>query len=104
MKKIITQWLYMQFDVRLNAEGRYDNFNPSWAPAVWPLRLAENKDRIFLRTMEIEVDIPDNFDPHEIAALEAKKAKATEAYLGLVAEINERISKLQTIGYSGSTP
>lgn len=101
MKKIITQWLYMELDVHMRPDGEYDFDDKSWAPVVYRFKAEENEDRIFVRAIQIEVDVPDDFDPtgRQIAALEAKKEKALAACQGLVAQINERISKLQAIGY-----
>ena len=45
------------------------------------------------------VDIPENFNPipQQVAALERQKAEALQKYQTTVAEINERLSKLQAI-------
>jgi len=47
----------------------------------------------------LEVDIPSDFNiaAAEIAALEAKRRAALDEYTSKVAEINDRISKLQAI-------
>ena len=52
---------------------------------------------------EIEIEVPDNYDPREqqIAALEKQKQKVMAEYQSAVNEINERISKLQAIAFSG---
>lgn len=105
MKKTITQWLYMEFDHHWLPNGETDYGEKKWAPVVYRYKGEDNEERIFVRAIQIEVDVPDNFDPtgKVIAALEAKKLKALEAYQGLVAEINERISKLQAITYDAET-
>ena len=59
--------------------------------------------RTFVCEQEIEIEVPDNYDPREqqIAALEKQKQKVMAEYQSTVNEINERISKLQAIGFSG---
>lgn len=104
MKKTITQWLYMSLDTHMLANGEYSWGGPTWEPAIWRFKYPEDETRIFVGAIEIEVDIPDDFDPtaKQIAALEEKKRKASEAYHGMVAEINQQISKLQALTYEGA--
>ncbi|CAB4134160.1 hypothetical protein UFOVP272_27 [uncultured Caudovirales phage] len=56
----------------------------------------------FVCEQEIELDVPDNFDPraNQIAALEKQKQKVMADYQKSVAEINDRISKLQALEYT----
>ena len=56
----------------------------------------------FVCEQEIEMDVPDNYDPRaqQIAALEAQKTKAMADYQKSVTEINDRISKLQALEYT----
>ena len=61
-----------------------------------------NENMVYVSTQEVEVDVPENFDPRalQIAALEAQKQKAMADYQKSVDDINERISKLQAITYT----
>lgn len=56
----------------------------------------------FVCEQEIELDVPDNFDPRaqQIAALEKQKQKVMADYQKSVDEINDRISKLQALEYT----
>jgi hypothetical protein len=53
----------------------------------------------YVGTQEIEIDVPDDYDPRaqKIAALEAYKQKVMADFQKTVTEINARISKLQAI-------
>lgn len=61
-----------------------------------------NENMVYVSTQEVEVEVPENFDPRalQIAALEAQKQKAMADYQKSVDDINERISKLQAITYT----
>jgi len=65
-------------------------------------RVKDDAERTFVCTQEIELDIPDGYDPRaqKIAALEKHKQKVMADYQKTVNEINERISKLQAIEYT----
>lgn len=82
------------------------SFERTWQPTIWHCRVDDEEDRIFIREMDIEVDIPDDFDPtpRQVAALEAKKREALLKYQQTVADINEKLSKLQAITYSPEEP
>ena len=56
----------------------------------------------FVCKQEIEMDVPDNYDPRaqQIASLEAQKTKAMADYQKSVTDINDRISKLQALEYT----
>jgi hypothetical protein len=56
----------------------------------------------FVGSKELEVEVPDNYDPtaQQLAALQKEKEKAQEDFSKKVASINERISKLQAIEYT----
>jgi len=56
----------------------------------------------YVGEQEIEIEIPDNYDPtvQQIAALQDQKQKVADDFHKTVAEINERISKLQAIEYT----
>ena len=65
-------------------------------------KLADDKYRTYVGEQEIEIEVPDNYDPtaQKIAALQKEKDKTQEEFSKKVASINERISKLQAIEYT----
>jgi len=65
-------------------------------------KLDDCEHRTYVGEQEIEVEVPDNYDPRaqKIAALEAHKQKVMADYQKTVDQINERISKLQAIEYT----
>lgn len=65
-------------------------------------QLDNDDTRTFVNEQEVEIEVPDNFDPRpdQIAALEAQKQKAKADYQATVNDINERISKLQALEYT----
>ena len=69
---------------------------------MFPCKLDDTEYRAYISSHEIEIEVPDNFDPRaqQIAALEAQKQKAMADYQSTVNDINDRISKLQAIEYA----
>ena len=69
---------------------------------VYSFKANDDADRTFICEQEIEIEVPDNYDPtaQKIAALEAQKAKAMSDFNKTVMEINTRISKLQALEYT----
>lgn len=65
-------------------------------------KLADDQYRTYVGEQEIEIEVPDNYDPtaQKIAALQKEKEQAQEEFAQKVAQINERISKLQAIEYT----
>jgi len=65
-------------------------------------KLADDQYRTYVGEQEIEIEVPDNYDPtaQKIAALQKEKDKAQEEFSKKVASINERISKLQAIEFT----
>ena len=59
-------------------------------------KLDDTAERTYVGEQEIDVDIPDDYDPRaqQIAALEALKQKVMADYQKSVMDINERINKL----------
>ena len=96
MKKTITGYVHMAY--------RYDDDYriKSWIPELWSCKVAENENRVFIEEQQFTVDIPDDFDPipGQVAALEEKKREALAEYQRTVAEINDRLSKLQAIEFA----
>jgi len=69
---------------------------------VYSCKLEDNESRTYVGEQEIEIEVPDDYDPcaQKIAALEKHKLKVMADYQKTVTEINERISKLQAIEYT----
>jgi hypothetical protein len=69
---------------------------------VFYVQLDDTQDRTYVGEQEIEIDIPDDYDPRaqQMAALEALKQKVMADYQISVMEINDRISKLQALEYT----
>ena len=70
--------------------------------AVYSVKLEDNEHRTYVCEQQIEIEVPDNYDPRaqKIAALEKYKQKVMADYCTTVNEINDRISKLQAIEYT----
>jgi hypothetical protein len=66
---------------------------------VYSCKLDDTESRTYVGGQEIEIDVPDNYDPRaqKIEALEKHKQKVMADYQKTVTEINARISKLQAI-------
>lgn len=92
MKIKITIYVYLQ-KYEWEDEGSYQ---------VYSFKANDDDTRTFVCEQEIEIEVPDNYDPtaQQIAALEAKKEKAMSDYNKTVMEINARISKLQALEYT----
>jgi hypothetical protein len=69
---------------------------------VFYAKIDDAEHRTYVGEQEIEIDVPDDYDPRaqKIAALEKHKQKVMADYQKTVDQINERISKLQAIEFS----
>lgn len=69
---------------------------------IWFGKLDDDDTRTYIGEQEVEVEVPDNYDPRaqQIAALEKQKQKVMADYQKMVTEINDRISKLQALEYT----
>lgn len=69
---------------------------------VFSFKFDDDDRRIYVGEQEIEIEVPDNYDPRpqQIAALEAQKKKVMAEYQKTVTDITERINKLQAIEHS----
>ena len=69
---------------------------------VFSCRFDDDEHRTYLGPQEVEVEVPENYDPRpqQVAALEAQKTKVMADFQKAVTEINERISKLQALEYT----
>ena len=66
---------------------------------VYSYKFDDANYRAYICEQEIEIEIPDEFDPRaqQIAALVKQKEKAMADYQNTLTEINDRISRLQAI-------
>ena len=69
---------------------------------VFYIQLDDTEDRTYVGPQEVEIEVPDNYDPRaqQVAALEALKQKVVADYHKSVTEINDRISKLLALEYT----
>ena len=69
---------------------------------VYSHKFDDTDYRAHICEQEIEIEVPDDFDPRaqQIAALEKQKQKVMAEYQKTVTEINERINKLQAIEHT----
>jgi hypothetical protein len=69
---------------------------------VFSLKMDDTEHYTFIGEQEIEIEVPDNYDPRaqKIEALQKQKQKIMADYQKTVTEINDRISKLQAIEYT----
>ena len=97
MKKTVTAYVHMASDYDFSSP----NYEKSWRPVVKSFKY-EDAECIFISEQKFTVDIPDDFDPipGQVAALEAQKREALAEYQRTVAEINDRLSKLQAIEFA----
>ena len=92
MKATITAHLhYRKYD--FDEKGTFELFAVS---------LGDSDGRTYIGPREVEVDVPEDYDPRpqQIAALEKQKQKAMADYHKTVTDINERISKLQALEFT----
>jgi hypothetical protein len=70
--------------------------------SVYSFKLDDTEFRTYVGEQEIEIEVPDDYDPRaqKIAALEKHKQKVMADYHKTVTEINDRISKLQALEYT----
>jgi len=96
-KQTVKGFMFMEY-VSDWAHGDYEK---KWWPRWIEYKPDDNADRVFIKEMAVEFDVPDDFDPipKQVAALEAEKRAALAEYQSKVADINERLSKLQAITY-----
>jgi hypothetical protein len=66
---------------------------------LYSCQLDDNDYRTYVGEQEIEIEVPDNYDPRaqQIAALEKQKQKVMADYQKTVTEINNRINNLKAI-------
>ena len=90
--------------VKVTAHVFYQKFD--WEPEgeflVFYCKIEDSDHFTYVEEQEIEIEVPDNYDPRaqKVAALERQKQKVMADYQKTVAEINDRISKLQALEYT----
>jgi hypothetical protein len=69
---------------------------------VFCARIDDSEYQTYVGPQEVEVEVPDDFDPrpNKIAALEKQKQQVTADYHKSVMEINDRLSKLLALEHS----
>jgi hypothetical protein len=69
---------------------------------VFYCHLDDTKDRTYVGAQEIEIEVPDSYDPRsqQVAALEKQKQKVMADYQKSVMDINHRISKLLALEHT----
>ena len=87
MKKIIK--CYLAFDT--------SKYTPGFQ--VSELDMSKVGERIFVNTLDVEFDIPDDFDPRpaQIAALKAKQKEAAAAFHAMNNDLMRQINELQAL-------
>jgi hypothetical protein len=90
--------------VKITAYIHYNKY--SWDDKgnfeVFSFKFDDDDSRTYVGEQEIEVEVPDNYDPRaqQIAALEKHKQKVMADFQRSVDGINEKISKLQALEYT----
>lgn len=97
MKKKANVYFHMAY----GCDYANSDYEEKWRPAV---KSYEHEDEkcIFICNRDVIFDLPDGFDPtpKQVAALEKQKLAALAAYQQTVAEINDKLSKLQAIEFA----
>ena len=90
--------------VKIKAHIHYNNnvWDEKGRFEVFTFKFDDCDYRTYVGEQEIEIDVPDDYDPRaqQIAALEKQKQKVMADYHKTVTEINDRISKLQALEYT----
>jgi len=66
---------------------------------VFSFKFDDDSNRTYVGEQEIEIEVPDNYDPRaqQIAALQKQKQKVMADFQVTVDQINRQISELQSI-------
>ncbi len=91
MKQTINLYVYMD---SIYSGGTF-------RPEAYSCKLADTPTRICIGEQQIEIEIPDDFDPtaKQVAALQQQLEEVKLAYFCRVKEINARIASLQALNY-----
>jgi len=92
MKTTLTMHLYYT-KYQWDDEGNFE---------LYPFQFDDNEHRSYVGERQVEIEVPDNYDPRaqQIAALEKKKQQVMADYQKTVTEINACISNLQALEYT----
>jgi hypothetical protein len=93
-----TQITYVFFEHKYSD----DYSKREWKPTLWCFKAEDNDERVFVCETTSTFEMPEGFDPtaKQLAALEGAKAEALRQYTNRVAELNDRIGKLQAIEFA----
>ena len=96
-QKTIQGFMFMEFE----SDWAHGKLEREWLPRWRAFKPADDATSVFVREMDVTFEVPDDFDPipRQVAALEAEKRAALAEYQSKVAEINERLSKLQALTF-----
>jgi len=92
MKTTMTMHLhYVKYD--WEQEGEFQ---------LYPCKFDDSEDRSYVGERQVEIEVPDNYDPRaqQIAALEKKKQQVMADFQNTITEINALISNLQALEYT----
>ena len=80
---------------------KYD-FDERGTFELFSRKLDDNDGRTYIGPRDVEVDVPEDYDPRaqQIAALEKHKQKVMADFQNTVTRINARISNLQALEYT----
>lgn len=92
----------MQVKTTVHIHYQKYSFDEKGEFQVFSFKLEDCDHRVYVGAQEIEIEVPDKFDPRaqQVAALEKQKQKVMADYQKTVTEINERINNLQALEYT----
>jgi len=92
----------MQVKTTVHIHFQKYSFDEKGEFQVFSFKLDDAEHRTYVNEQEVEIEVPDNYDPRaqQIAALEKQKQNVMADYQKMVTEINERISNLQALEYT----
>jgi len=92
----------MQVKTTVHIHFQKYSFDEKGEFQVFSFKLDDAEHRTYVGEQEVEIEVPDNYDPRaqQIAALEKQKQNVMADYQKMVTEINERISNLQALEYT----
>tara|TARA_R110002126_G_scaffold272267_1_gene416413 strand:+ start:278 stop:559 length:282 start_codon:yes stop_codon:yes gene_type:complete len=92
----------MKTTITAHLHYRKYHFDEQGTFELFSVNLGDSDGRTYVGPREVEVDVPENYDPRaqQIAALEKQKQKVMADFQKTVTEINARISNLQALEYT----
>ena len=66
---------------------------------TWPQKMGSESENIFIASVDVEFEVPDDFDPRpqQIKALQEKQKEAAAAFHAMNTEIMRQINELQAL-------